>query len=77
MVTFRLLELKNNEVININDGTRLGFVTDIEFDDLGKIKSLIIPGSPKFLGIFGRGSEICIPWENVEKVGNDLIIVKI
>ncbi|MDR1392072.1 MAG: YlmC/YmxH family sporulation protein [Clostridiales bacterium] len=75
---FKINDLKSKEVINISDGARLGFVHDAEFDsENGNITSIIIPGSYKFMGIFGKENDLSIPWENIEKIGEDLIIVKL
>ena len=41
----RLTELRYREVINISDGTRLGFVNDAILDlTSGRILALIVPG---------------------------------
>ena len=38
-------DLRRKEVVNIRDGTRLGFVTDVEIDEVdGRIESLVVPG---------------------------------
>ena len=40
----RFCELKQKEVINVCDGCRLGYTTDLEFDSCtGNIIALIIP----------------------------------
>lgn len=70
-------ELKNKEVINICDGHRLGFVIDGQLDVIsGKIISVIVPGECNFLGI-SKGDDIIIPWECIERIGDDIILVKI
>jgi len=74
----RLCELKEKEVVNIFNCRCLGFVVDIDIDPCeGCILALIIPGCGKIWGIFGRGSEMVIPWEQVVKVGPDIILVDI
>jgi YlmC/YmxH family sporulation protein len=75
-MTIKITDLKNKEIINVADGARLGFVSDVEFDPInGKIISLIIPGPYKFLGILGKENDIVVPWEKIEKIGEDLIII--
>ena len=40
----RFLELKEKEVINCKDCSRLGYVADVEFDcETGKILAIIVP----------------------------------
>ncbi|RCX15498.1 YlmC/YmxH family sporulation protein [Anaerobacterium chartisolvens] len=72
----RSLELKQKEVINISDGRRLGFVSDviINLED-GRLDAIVIPGAGKFFGIIGKDSEIVIVWDNIKKIGEDIILV--
>lgn len=74
----RFCELKEKEVINICDCRCLGFVADIDIDPCnGCIIALIIPGCGKCWGLFGRGNETVIPWNQVCKIGPDIILVEI
>ena len=77
MERFSTCELREKEVININDGTRLGCPSDFEFNVYeGAITALIVPRSSGFLGL-GRGNDLIIPWENIERIGTDAILVKL
>lgn len=72
----RMYDLKQKEVININDGCRLGFVSDIEFDaKTGKITAIIIAAPGKVFGIFCCDKEYCISWCDIKRIGDDIIIV--
>ena len=72
------LDFKHKEVININDGRRLGFVQDVTANlESGMITSIIVPGSSKLFNIFSTGNDIVIPWENVKCIGDDVILVEI
>lgn len=74
----RITDLRQKEVINIADGKRLGFVKDAEFSlETGKIMSLILPGRWSILRLFGRIEEMVIPWRDVKKVGDDIILVEL
>ena len=74
----RLCELENKEVINVADGRSLGCVMDLEFDPkCGQIEALIVPGPGKYMGIFCRDYEYCIPWVKIVKIGPDIILVNI
>jgi YlmC/YmxH family sporulation protein len=73
----RTADLKQKEVINISDGRRLGFVSDVEFDlENGKIDAIVIPGGGRFFGIIGKDNEVVIPWERINKIGEDIILVE-
>jgi YlmC/YmxH family sporulation protein len=70
--------IRDREVININDGRKLGIVSDVEIDfGQGKIISIVIPGPGKLMGLFGKDNDIVIPWKNIKKVGIDVILVDI
>ena len=72
------LDFRHKEVVNINDGRRLGFVQDVTADlESGMITSIIVPGSNKFINIFTTNNDIVIPWKNVKCIGDDLILVEI
>ena len=69
----RLCELKEKEVINVCNCKCLGFVVDIDIDVCtGVVLALIIPGCGKMWSMFGRGSELLIPWSQVVRVGPDI-----
>jgi len=74
----RLCELKEKEVINVCNCKCLGFVVDIDIDVCtGVVLALIIQGCGKMWSMFGRGSELLIPWSQVVRVGPDIILVEI
>ena len=74
----RYAELRNKEVINLSDGCRMGYVCDVEFNlDNGRIQSLIIPRKTGFWGVFSKHDEYIISWENIKKIGDDIIFVEI
>jgi YlmC/YmxH family sporulation protein len=69
-------ELAQKDVINISDGCRLGFVGDVEIDtDGGRVASLVVFGRAKFFGLLGRGDDLIVPWEDIQKIGADIILV--
>ena len=73
---FSLNNLKNMEVIDFNKGKKLGFIADVKIDcDDNKILSIIIPEEKT--SWFGKAEDIEIHWENVVKVGVDVILVRI
>ena len=73
----RLADLRYKEVINVLDGSRYGYVEDVEFDpDSGQIAALVVPGRPRLFGLLGRGEDVVIPWSAVRRFGEDLILVK-
>ena len=72
------LDFKHKEVININNGKRLGYVQDVCADlETGMITSIIVPGSNKIMSFFNLNNDIVIPWQNIKCIGDDLILVEI
>ncbi len=72
-----LTELRCREVINLCDGARMGYVSDVQFDLVsGRITAFIVPESGGVLGLLGRGEDAVIPWDAVEKIGEDIIFVR-
>ncbi|MBQ2932797.1 MAG: YlmC/YmxH family sporulation protein [Clostridia bacterium] len=69
-------ELKTKEVINVSDGARLGFVSDVEIDlKDGRLTAIVVPGAYRLMGFLGRDEDIVIKWENIKKIGDDIIII--
>lgn len=74
----RIGDMKHKEIINTLDGSRLGYICDLEIDwSNGTIKKLIVPGPGKVMGLFGKEMEYMIPWENIKKIGEDIILVEL
>ena len=72
------LDFKHKEVVNVNDGKRLGYVQDVCADlETGMVTSIIVPGSNRILNMFSSNNDIVIPWKNIKCIGEDLIIVDI
>lgn len=77
----RLMELHQKEIVNLNNGARLGTIgdSDIIIDvETGKILSLLVPErrfSFKMLGLESSGFEI--PWTSIRKIGYDMIIIEL
>ncbi len=74
----RFRDLKQREVINARDCKRLGFVSDLTFDECtGQICNLIIPGPSKFCGCIGKEADVVIPFCNIQCIGHDVILVDV
>lgn len=72
----RVDELCRKDVINVKDGCRLGFVSDMEIDALeGRVTALVILGRGRFFGLLGREDDIVIPWGDIQTIGEDAILV--
>jgi YlmC/YmxH family sporulation protein len=74
----KISELQTKDVVNILDGRKLGTVTDLDINlHQGRIDAIICPGEGKLFGLLSGGEEIVIPWRNIVKIGNDVILVRL
>ncbi len=70
-------DLRRLEIVNLCDGSRLGYACDFEFDcEDARILALVIGGGGGFFG-FGRDDDLIIPWRCIECIGEDTILVKL
>lgn len=77
MYVFKISEFQIKDVVNVSDGKRLGNIGDIEINlTTGKIEAVVISGSGRVLGFFGKDEDIVIPWRNIIKIGQDVILVR-
>lgn len=73
----RLSDLQNKDVINVVDGKKVGNIIDVSLENSsGKMESLIVEKSKFFVSLFTNKDEIEIRWEQIEKIGEDVILVK-
>ncbi len=73
-----LSDLRYKEVINLKTGQRLGYVNDLEFDLTdGRITALIVPGQRKMGGLMPGDTDICLPWDSISRLGDDIILTEV
>ncbi len=73
----RISDLRTREVVNVVDGRRLGPICDMEVDlTTGEVKSIVVPGPARLMGILGRYNDYVIPWERIRRIGLDVILVE-
>ena len=74
----RFTDLRCKEVINICNGHRLGFVSDVIINVVtGQLTAFLVPGPCRFFGIFGREEDFLIPWECIKRIGEDIILIEV
>lgn len=71
----RLSDLQEKKIININTGKNIGTIIDIDINDNGSINYLIIEEGRSLFNI-NKESDIKVSWEDITKVGEDVILVK-
>lgn len=73
----QFMDFRRKEIVSLQNGVKIGYVDDILFDpETATIRAVIVYGRPKLFGLFGREEDWQIPWEEIETVGEDTILVK-
>lgn len=73
---FKASELRQKEIISLSDGKRLGFASDIEINmETGYIEAIIVPAENRFASIFSKETDIMLTWQNIKKIGTDVILI--
>lgn len=70
-------EFQTKDVVNVSDGKKLGNIGDFDINvTTGKIQAIIINGQGKMFGFLGKDEELVIPWRNIVKIGEDVILIR-
>ncbi|MEI3529876.1 MAG: YlmC/YmxH family sporulation protein [Bacilli bacterium] len=73
----RLSDLQHKDVINIKDGKKIGNIIDIMIESNGTMTGLVVEKSKFLVSMFTNKDEIIINWNQIEKIGEDVILVSI
>jgi len=73
----RLSDLQNKDVVNLVDGKKVGNIIDVAINSDGKMDELIVEKSKFFVSMFSNKDEVGIKWSQIEKIGEDVILVKL
>ena len=72
-----LSDLQVKDIVNVNDGTKIGSIIDVIIDNNGSIVSMIVQGNKFFSNLFSSKNDVEIKWEQIKKIGEDVILVNI
>ena len=74
----RLCSFTKKEVVNIQDGRRLGFLSDAEINLYsGELEAIIISVPAKNVTVGSDCNELTVPFSKIKKIGEDVILVNI
>lgn len=73
----RLSDLQSKDVISVTDGKRIGNIIDIMIEEkTGRIEALVVEPNRFILNVFSNHQEFEVYWPEIEKIGEDVILVK-
>ncbi len=72
----RLSELQNKDIVNINNGSKIGKIIDVLINTDGNMESLVVQKN-KIINVFTNNGEFEIKWNQIKKIGDDVILVNI
>lgn len=73
----RLSDLQHKDVVNIVDGKKVGNIIDVAIDNEGRMAGLIVEKTRFLISMFSNHNEVEISWNQIEKIGEDVILVKL
>lgn len=72
----RMGELRNKEVINVKNGDRIGFISDVEIDTrTAALTAVVVYGRLRLFGLLGREPDLVVPWKDIALIGEDTVLV--
>lgn len=70
-------DLRSKDVVNVDNGCRIGNVTDVCFDTCtGCLVSITVFCGRGICGLFGKGEEFTVCWQDIVVIGEDTILVR-
>lgn len=71
-----LRQLCKKDVVQLGSGTKLGRADDLDLElSNARVRGLILRGRPRWFGLLGRGEDLVISWQQIEIIGEDVILV--
>jgi YlmC/YmxH family sporulation protein len=76
MPLYSINNLKLMEVIDVNTGSKLGYIKDLVIDCVDyKIISIVIPREKR--SWLSKSKDLEIPWNRIVKIGVDVLLVNL
>ena len=72
-----LSDLQTKDVVNINDGKKIGRIIDAVINDTGIIEYLPIEKRGSLNNLFNKDNETTITFKQIKRIGEDVILVDI
>lgn len=76
MISVRLSELQNKDVVDIMTGEKIGNISDVEIsNDTGNVLKMIVYEKKGLINMLRGGEEVTITWSQIKKIGTDVILI--
>lgn len=67
--------MQSKDIINVNDGKKIGNIIDVKLSENGDMEGLVVEQSKFLVSMFTSHNEVEIKWSQIEKIGEDVILV--
>lgn len=72
-----LSDLQNKDIINTKNGKQVGRIIDVEITPEGKILNFVVEARRNMKMFMSNPPDTKIPYENISKIGEDVILVNL
>ena len=71
----KLSDLQEKDIVNINDGRKIGRIIDAEVDNTGKINYLVVDEKRGIRSFLSSNFDVNITFDKIKRIGTDVILV--
>lgn len=71
----RMSDLQSRKIVNISTGRNMGNIIDADIREDGFVESLIVEQNRNLFSL-NRESDMRIYWNDITKIGEDVILIK-
>jgi len=72
----RLSDLQTKNIVSMDSGKNIGSIIDVKINEKGMIEALVIEQNRNMLSFLNRDGESFIYWNDIAKIGEDVILVR-
>ena len=73
----RISDLQLKDIVNINDGKKIGRIIDVEINGDGLITYFVVEEKRGLSNFLGKETETTITFKKKKKIGSDVILVDV
>ena len=74
MIIMRLIDIQSKKIIDVTSGKNIGSIVDINITNDGSIDYFIIDSGRKIFSL-NKEDDFKIYWRQIEKIGEDVILI--